>query len=198
MLRNVQVLAQVSCSLTVPKDSRPTDGVLVSNVEFSPLAGAQFEAGGAPSTEVVEASRLLERCLRGSRCVDTESLCIAAGVKVWCVRVDVRVLAHRGNVIDAASVAAIAALLHFRRPDVTVCGTDVTVHDVTERDPIPLSVHHVPICVTTAFYEGARYMLADPTDREERVMDGRMVIAMNKHREICLLQVCWIRQSLHG
>lgn len=28
----------------------------------------------------------------------------------------------------------------------------------------------------------------DPHEREERVMDGLLVIAMNKHREICTLQ----------
>lgn len=28
----------------------------------------------------------------------------------------------------------------------------------------------------------------DPTEREERVMDGVLVIAMNKHREICTMQ----------
>ena len=33
------------------------------------------------------------------------------------------------------------------------------------------------------------YLLVDPGDREEKVMDGRMVIGMNKHREICTLQI---------
>lgn len=28
----------------------------------------------------------------------------------------------------------------------------------------------------------------DPTEREERVMDGLLVIAMNKHHEICTIQ----------
>lgn len=28
----------------------------------------------------------------------------------------------------------------------------------------------------------------DPNEREERVMDGLLVIAMNKHREICTIQ----------
>ena len=32
------------------------------------------------------------------------------------------------------------------------------------------------------------YLLVDPNEREERVMDGLLVIAMNKHREICTIQ----------
>ena len=34
-----------------------------------------------------------------------------------------------------------------------------------------------------------KYLLVDPTDKEERVMEGKMVIGMNKHREICTFQV---------
>lgn len=32
------------------------------------------------------------------------------------------------------------------------------------------------------------YLLVDPSEQEERVMDGLLVIAMNKHREICTIQ----------
>jgi hypothetical protein len=42
--------------------------------------------------------------------------------QVWSIRCDVHVLDHGGNIIDAASVAILAALLHFRHADVTVTG----------------------------------------------------------------------------
>ena len=60
-------------------------------------------------------------------------------------RVDVRhVLDHGGNLIDAAALASIAALLNYRRPDVTVGGEgEITVHPLSEREPVPLSIHHV-------------------------------------------------------
>lgn len=47
--------------------------------------------------------------------------------KVWQIRVDVHMLNHDGNLMDAASVAAITALCHFRRPDVGIQGDEVTV-----------------------------------------------------------------------
>ena len=34
-----------------------------------------------------------------------------------------------------------------------------------------------------------KFLLLDPIDKEEKVMEGKMVIAMNKHREICALQM---------
>lgn len=187
-LGQTQALAQVSCEITSPRAVRPSDGVLFINVELSPMASPAFEVGRM-SDLGVEINRLLERCLRESRCLDTESLCIISGEKVWQIRVDVNVMNHDGNIIDCCSIAAIAALAHFRRPDVTVDGSEVIVHASDEKDPIPLSVHHMPICVTFSFYEQGKYLLVDPTDKEEKVMDGKMVIGMNKHREICTLQV---------
>ncbi|XP_061165379.1 exosome complex component RRP45-like [Saccostrea echinata] len=182
------VLAQVSCEIVSPRAVRPSDGILFVNVELSPMASPAFEVGRM-SELGVEINRLLERCLRESRCVDTESLCIISGEKVWQIRVDVNVMNHDGNIVDCSSIAAISALAHFRRPDVTVDGNEVIVHPSDEKDPIPLSVHHMPICVTFSFYQQGKFLLVDPTDKEEKVMDGKMVIGMNKHREICTLQV---------
>ncbi|XP_064608448.1 exosome complex component RRP45-like isoform X2 [Liolophura sinensis] len=185
---DTRCLAQVSGEITAPKQTRPTDGILFTNVELSPMACPSFEPGRL-SDFGVELNRLLERCLKESRCIDTESLCIVAGEKVWTIRVDVHVLNHEGNLLDCVSVAAITALAHFRRPDVTVNGDEVTVHPVEEKNPVPLSVLHMPLTVTFGFFEQGRYLLVDPLRKEELVMDGQMVIGMNKHREICTLQM---------
>ncbi|XP_060035109.1 exosome complex component RRP45 isoform X2 [Erinaceus europaeus] len=151
------------------------------------MAAPAFEPG-RQSDLLVKLNRLLERCLRNSKCIDTESLCVVAGEKVWQIRVDLHLLNHDGNIIDAASIAAIVALSHFRRPDVSVQGDEVTLYTHEERDPVPLSIHHMPICVSFAFFQQGTYLLVDPNEREERVMDGLLVIAMNKHREICTIQ----------
>ncbi|KAM3940175.1 exosome complex component RRP45 [Leptodactylus fuscus] len=186
-LGKTRVLGQVSCELVAPKMNRPTEGILFFNLELSSMASPAFEPG-RPSELLVKLNRLLERCLRNSKCIDTESLCVQAGEKVWQIRVDLHLLNHEGNIIDAASIAAVAALCHFRRPDVSVQGEEVTVYSPEERDPVPLSIHHMPICVSFAFFQQGTFLLVDPNEREERVMDGLLVIAMNKHREICTIQ----------
>ncbi|XP_064306590.1 exosome complex component RRP45 [Phalacrocorax carbo] len=186
-LGKTRVLAQVSCELVPPKLSRPTEGVLFFNLELSPMAAPGFEPGRQPEL-LVQLNRIIERCLRNSKCVDTESLCVVAGEKVWQIRLDLHLLNHDGNIIDAASIAGIVALCHFRRPDVSVQGEEVTVYTPEERDPVPLSIHHMPICVSFAFFQQGTYLLVDPSEREERVMDGLLVIAMNKHHEICTIQ----------
>ncbi|KAE8630486.1 hypothetical protein XENTR_v10000838 [Xenopus tropicalis] len=186
-LGKTRVLCQVSSEIVTPKMNRPTEGILFFDLAISPMAFPGFEMG-RNSELSVKLNRLLERCLRNSKCIDTESLCVAAGEKVWQIRVDLHLLNHEGNIIDAASIAAIAGLCHFRRPDVSVQGEEVTVYTPEERDPVPLSIHHMPICVSFAFFQQGIYLLVDPSEREERVMDGLLVISMNKHREICTIQ----------
>lgn len=186
-LGKTRVMAQVSCELVAPKESRPNEGVLFFNIELSPMASPAFEQG-RQSELSVKLNRQLERCFRNSKCIDTESLCVVSGEKVWQIRVDVHTLNHDGNLMDAASIAAITALCHFRRPDVSIQGEEITVYTPEERDPIPLSIYHMPISVSFSFFQQGTYLLVDPSEREERVMDGLLMIAMNKHREICSIQ----------
>ncbi len=62
----------------------------------------------------------VERGIRDSKAIDTESLCLIAGEKVWNIRCDLHVCDYDGNLADCCGIAAIASLLHFRRPDVSV------------------------------------------------------------------------------
>lgn len=79
--------------------------------------------------------------------------------QVWSLRVDVHILDNNGNLADAASLSALAALLAFRRPEVTLEagaegeGQKVVVHDVDVREPLPLSIHHTPLAITFASFQ---------------------------------------------
>ncbi len=44
---------------------------------------------------------------------------------------------------DCASLAGAAALMHFRRPDVTVAGEVPVFHPPDERAPVPLTLHTI-------------------------------------------------------
>ncbi|XP_065310930.2 exosome complex component RRP45 [Dermacentor albipictus] len=196
-LGDTKVLVQVSAEIIVPKPGRPTEGELFVNLELSPMAAPHFEAGRLGDYGV-EVSRLLERCIRDSHCIDLESLCVVSGEKVWALRVDAQVLNHQGNIVECAGIATIGALMHFRRPDVTVIGTEVTVHNPRDREPVPLHLHHYPFLVCFAFYDDGKTVLIDPTDLEERIAEGLLFIAANAHEEICLLHQhgCTVRRDL--
>jgi exosome complex component RRP45 len=95
------------------------------------------------------------------------------------------VLDHDGNLIDGSCIALIAALQHFRRPDVSVEGEEVTIYDAREREPVALSLLHHPLCVTFSYYDSGHLTLIDATQAEEQVREGQVIISMNRHGELC-------------
>ena len=161
--------------------------------------------GSASSVAAAELARLIERSVRDSRALDTEALAVVAGEKVWAITCNVHVVDHGGNLVDAASLAAVAALMHYRRPEVAVTKSNdhnsgVTMYSVDERAAVPLSLHHIPVSISFCFLECSanvqgsdrneddvdkHIIFMDPSDREERITDARMSLTFNSFRELC-------------
>ncbi|CAA7029545.1 unnamed protein product [Microthlaspi erraticum] len=189
-LGQTHVMGFVTAQLVQPYKDRPNEGSLSIFTEFSPMADPSFEPG-RPGESAVELGRIIDRGLRESRAVDTESLCVLAGKMVWSVRIDLHILDNGGNLVDAANIAALAALMTFRRPDCTVGGEngqEVIVHTLEEREPVPLIIHHLPIAFTFGFFNKGNIVVMDPTYVEEEVMCGRMTVTVNANGDICAIQ----------
>ncbi|XP_015875723.3 exosome complex component RRP45A isoform X2 [Ziziphus jujuba] len=189
-LGHTHVMAFVTAQLVQPYRDRPNEGTLAIYTEFSPMADPSFEPG-RPGESAVELGRVIDRGLRESRAVDTESLCVLSGKLVWAIRVDLHILDNGGNLVDAANIAALAALLTFRRPDCSLGGEDgqeVIVHPPEVREPLPLIIHHLPIAVSFAFFGNESGMVIDPTHHEEAVMCGRMTATLNANGDVCAIQ----------
>ena len=181
----------VSIEVSLPYPDRPNEGILSMQTDYMHSAGNR-------SNQVLDLV-LLERSIQ--RAIDVESLCIVPGLRVWMIKCHIMIANDCGSIMDACSLAACAALLHFRRPDVTVVGEEVIIHGLDDRMPVPLSMHYAPACVsfalldTTSFESKAKsdektnqgyVALADPTEREEKVAEGGMLqVFLNAHREIC-------------
>lgn len=181
----LRVLVKTSAEVTVPYPDRPLDGIFTIATELSPMTAPSFEVNRPTETEVLLA-RLLEKTVRRSGALDTESLCLVAGQKVWSVRVDVHVLSHDGNLTDAACFAVVASLRHFRKPDTSMEGGVLTVYTPAEREPVPLSWLHSPFCITWSFYgDMGEIAVLDATWIEEQVRVGSCTISLNRHGEIC-------------
>ncbi|XWS42878.1 hypothetical protein CRYUN_Cryun16bG0051900 [Craigia yunnanensis] len=189
-LGQTRVMGIVTAKLVQPYRDRPNEGTLSIYTEFSPMADPSFEIG-RPGESAVELGRIIDRGLRESKAVDTESLCIVAGKLVWAIRIDLHILDNGGNLVDAANIAALAALMTFRRPECSLGGEDgqeVIIHPPEMREPLPLIVHHLPIAVTFGFFIDESIVVIDPTHNEEAVMAGRMVATVNANGDICAIQ----------
>src|SRR4030066_1930553 len=110
-LGKTEVLVGVKIETGEPFPDTPNDGVLTVNAELVPFASPNFEPG-PPDENSIELARIVDRGIRESHMIDTSKLCIEPGKNVFVVFVDVYVLNHDGNLIDASALAAVAALTH--------------------------------------------------------------------------------------
>ena len=183
----------VSATLDRPFPDRPFEGQLSFYVEYAGSA-LNLEGFSPVGTRLDEEQfgsiiqRTLEKAFKTSRAVDMESLCVVTGQRVWNVRVDIHILEDDGNVMDGVSLAILAALTDFRRPDVMVSAEqEVTVFSTFERHPVPLSLHHFPLSVSFGIFQdsnGNPVSLVDPTNLEALAQESSISFVMNRQGEI--------------
>ncbi|MCX8194851.1 MAG: exosome complex protein Rrp42 [Candidatus Micrarchaeota archaeon] len=111
-----QVMAGVKFDVAAPFPDRPTEGVLSTSADLLPLASDLFEAG-PPGDDAIELARVVDRGIRSSGTIDLNSFYLEEG-KVLALYLDIYVLDHDGNLIDASALAAMSALLSTRMPKV--------------------------------------------------------------------------------
>ena len=180
-LGKTEVLVGVKVGTGAPFPDTPNEGVLTVNAELVPLASPTFEPG-PPDENSIELARIVDRGIRESKMVDSTKLCIEAGKKVFVVFVDVYVLNHDGNLIDASALAAVSALVNTKMPNYEVEDGEVKIK--TGYSPLPLKSH--PITVTVAKINGK--LVVDPWIEEEQVMEARISMAINDDGNICAIQ----------
>jgi exosome complex component RRP42 len=159
-----------------PFPDTPNAGVLTTNAELLPLSSPMFEPG-PPHPRAIEVSRVVDRAIRAAETVDLTKLCVTPAEKCWTCFVDMHVIDHSGNIIDTASLAALAALSHATLPSKRF--------GIAEQDT-PLAVQHFPVECT--FTRLGDVVVADATVDEERAGQGRLTIATDEAGNIVAMQ----------
>ena len=181
LLGKTEVLVGVKVETGTPFPDTPNDGVMTVNAELVPLASPTFEPG-PPDENSIELARIVDRGIRESHAIDTEKLCIEPGKKVFVVFVDVYVLNHDGNLIDASALAAVSALLNTKMPNYEVKDGEVVI----KQGYTPLPMKSRPITVTLGKINGK--LIVDAWLEEEQVIDSRLTMAFNDEGNICAIQ----------
>jgi len=180
-LGKTEVMVGTKIELGEPFPDVPDKGVLTVNAELVPLASPTFEPG-PPKEDSIELARVVDRGVRESKMIALEELCVEPGKKVFIVFVDVYVLNHDGNLIDASALAALAALLNTKMFKYEVKEGEIKV----KPGYTPLPVKNYPIAVTFAKINDK--LIVDPWLEEEQVMDARITITTDKDGKICAVQ----------
>jgi len=180
-LGKTEVVVGVKIATGAPFSDVPGKGVLTVNAELVPLASPSFEPG-PPGEDAVELARVVDRGIRESKAIDLEKLCVEPGKLVFVIFIDVYVLNHDGNLIDASAMAALAALINTKMFKYTVEDGKI----VKKPGYTPLPIINYPIAVTFAKI-GDKLILDTDLD-EEQVMDARLTMTMDKDEKICAIQ----------
>lgn len=176
---NIRIHCTVSGSIVIPYPDRSNEGVLT----FQGIDNYHH--------------RILEKVFKSSDVVDTESLCIIAGEKVWSILCSLRVLdSSGGNILDAMILVALAGFQAFRKPDMDIVREDsshrIHIYDEIEREALPLALHYIPMAVTIGIMkvkDSTEFALViDPSQEELDAVDTRIVIFVNSHQELCFVQ----------
>jgi exosome complex component RRP42 len=181
LLGKTEVLVGIKIETGEPFPDTPNEGVQTVNAELVPLASAAFEPG-PPDENSIELARIVDRGIRESKAIDTTKLVIEAGKKVFVIFIDVYVLNHDGNLIDASALAAVAALLNTKMPNYEIKDGEVKIK--TGYTPLPIKSR--PITVTIGKINDK--LIVDPWLEEEQIMDARISLAINDDGKICAVQ----------
>ncbi len=178
---DTKLLVGVKADIGEPYPDAPEAGTLITNAELVPLAAKEYEAG-PPRADAVELARVVDRGLRESGVIDLEDLGIIEGEKCWLLFIDVHVLDYDGNLIDAAFLGAVTALMNSTMPHYDVEEDEL---DREERgDEVPIS--DFPVTLTGK--KIGDQLLLDTTGEEEDVLDARLTVTLDENNNVVSLQ----------
>ncbi len=173
------VIAGVKLDVGQPFPDTPNEGILIVNAEFSPIASPEFEPG-PPTEDAIELARVVDRGIRESKAIDLDKLVIVPKEKVWMVFIDIHIINHDGNLIDASALASLAALTVTKIPKYE----DEKIIRGEYSGNLPLS--HYPINISVWKFEDK--LLLDPVKGEEEILDAGLSIAIREDDKICSIQ----------
>lgn len=159
------VVAGVKFAVGEPYPDSPDEGSISVGAELTPLASPLNEVG-PPSPTEVELSRVVDRGIRESHCVDLTKLCLTPGEKVLSLFIDIYALNDDGNLLDASSMAALVALNNTRMPKVE---DGEIIYGEYEGNMLSLS--NQPLLITTI--KASNTLLSDVDLGEEKAQHAR-------------------------
>jgi len=176
-LGETKIITGIKYEIGAPFPDTPDDGVCTLMAELLPLASPLFERG-PPDEQSIELARVVDRGIRHADCVQTKKLCIKENEAVYILFLDMYVINHGGNLIDAGGISALTTLISSHIPkgewkddQVQWTGDYLTGKDI---------VNELPLVMTYGKINDITFL--DPNLAEELVCDGRISISVTEDK----------------
>ena len=177
---DTKVAAGIKMNVGTPYPDSKDQGVLITTAELLPLSNPTFYSG-PPGPEAIELARIVDRGIRESKMIDMTKLCVREGELVWTLFLDIYPINDAGNLIDAASLAAVAALNNAVFPKLE---EDRVLFGELTKKKIPLN--KLPLTVTVC--KVGSQLIVDPTYEEEKFVDTRLSVSISETGDIHAMQ----------
>jgi len=178
------VVVGIKLQVGEPYPDSPEKGNLMVSGDLLPLASPRFESG-PPGFEAIELPRLVDRAIRESGMIKFEDLVIEKG-KVWTIIIDIYPINDDGNLIDASTICALAALKSAVFPEIDKEGK-IDYEKKTDKK-LPLSKDILPL--SFSFFKLGNSIILDPTREEEEACESRVTFGISKWNSQYMLNSC--------
>ncbi len=179
-----EVVVGIKMQMGEPYPDSPEKGNLAVSADLLPLASPRFESG-PPGFDAIELPRLVDRAIRESGMINLKELMIKKGEKVWTINVDVYPINDDGNLIDAATIGAVAALRNASLPEIDKEGR---INYEKKTGKLPLSKDILPL--SFSFFKLGDSIIMDPTREEEESSDTRITFGISRWNDQYMLNSC--------
>ncbi|MFX1279552.1 MAG: exosome complex protein Rrp42 [Promethearchaeota archaeon] len=176
-LGDTRIITGLKYEIGEPFPDLPNEGVCTIMAELLPLASPLFERG-PPDEQSIELARVVDRGIRHADCIQTQKLCIKEKEAVYILFVDMYVINHDGNLIDAGGVSALTTLLSANLPEGRIGddGLEWTGKYITGEELIK----ELPFVITYGKIEDVIFL--DPNLPEELLCEGKISISVTKDK----------------
>ncbi|MHA1913879.1 MAG: exosome complex protein Rrp42 [Promethearchaeota archaeon] len=176
-LGDTRIITGLKYDVGEPFPDLPDKGVATVMAELLPLASPLFERG-PPDEQSIELARVVDRGIRHADCIQTEKLCIKEKEAVYILFIDMYVINHGGNLIDAGGVSALTTLLSAHIPEGKIGdnGLEWTGKYFTGKDIIK----ELPLVLTYGKIDDIIFL--DPNLPEELISEGKMSISVTENK----------------
>jgi len=184
-LANTDILVGVKVEMGEPHPDSPNEGRLEFFVDCSANATPAFEGRGGEEL-ATQISNLLTQAYSNGPCLDLASLCVIPRTQCWVLYIDILLLECGGNLFDAASIAARAAIFNTKIPRVSVTRGEKGESEIEiSDDPYDcrrLDIANVP-CIVTLNKIGHSHVV-DASMQEEACSLARLQVGVTEAGKI--------------
>eukprot|EP00250_Pteridium_aquilinum_P009041 c18403_g1_i1 orf=496-1428(-) len=184
-LGNTTMLAGVKLEVMPSPVDAPDEGCIAVDFQMPAICSPVVRPGRKSELEPV-ISEQIKNALSSTSMVDLRELSIAPGKAAWMAYLDIYCLDSDGSLLDAALLAATAALAHLKIPDVAITD-DGKVFPANTLSPKTesaqslknvqgkrLKLGKIPMALTCAVHPN--YVLPDPTAEEETILKTSVIV----------------------